>query len=177
MFKSIRLFPLFAGLSMASAVLAGTIDIALPVRTKPGESYPALLARASKLAGDTIERRFQENVASDRVNLFVTAENQGEIAPIFAVNVSRQEWAGNPNIQRWARVFPLAKDLLGFGIPVPAPSAVSPAPPSPAAEPIPPAAPGTAPASPTPPIGAIPEAPPPPRSLPGERLNPAPAGP
>ncbi len=80
----------------------------------------------------------------------ITAEKSGAIAPLLSVKVSRQDWFGNPNIQRWANVFPFGKALLGFSSPAPVvtpkspPAAVNPSPspaPSPTATTPPPALP------------------------------------
>ncbi|MEG3436437.1 hypothetical protein V0288_04840 [Pannus brasiliensis CCIBt3594] len=194
MFKSITALTLFASVAVVDVARAGTTAINLPVAVQRGESYQGLLARASKLAGETIGQRFQQNTAIDRVNVLVTAENQGEIAPLLSVNVSRQDWNGNPNVQRWARVFPFGKDLLGFGgsssspsSPPPPPSATTGAaasPPSPPAK----TPPGNTPPAKTPPGDTPPDAtnapiippfpndtltePSPPRPLPDQRLNP-----
>jgi hypothetical protein len=71
-------------------------------------------------------------------------------ATLPAVKVSRQDWFGNPNIQRWTNVFPFGKALLGFSSPAPVvtpkspPAAVNPTPspaPSPSATTPPPALP------------------------------------
>jgi hypothetical protein len=167
MFKPLTVLTLFAGIVAADVAVAQTTKIDLPVRVQKGESYQGLLARASKLAENTIERRFQGNSQSDRVNLIVTAEKEGEIAPLLSVNVSRQDWRGNPNLQRWANVFPFGKDLLGFGTP-PLPAETPPAETPPVATP-----PTTT--QPTPvPIDLIPEDPASPIPLPNQRLRPTP---
>ena len=115
MLKSITVLTLLTGIVAADVAFAQNAAINLPVTVKRGESYEGLLERSFKLASKSIEQRLQGNKTANRVNLLVTAEQDGTIAPLFSVNVSRQDWTGNPNIQRWANVFPYGKDLLGFG--------------------------------------------------------------
>ncbi|MFM6058938.1 MAG: hypothetical protein ACKPBT_12335, partial [Microcystis aeruginosa] len=76
----------------------------------------------------------------NKIDLLITAEKSGAIAPLLSVKVSRQDWFGHPNIQRWGNVFPFGKALLGFSSPAPVvtpkspPAAVNPTS-SPAASP------------------------------------------
>jgi hypothetical protein len=174
MLKPICFATLLAGCFTADIALAGTANINLPVTVKPGESYPGLLSRASKLAGETIDRRFQQSPDSDRVNLLVTAEKQGEVAPILSVNVSRRDWRNAPNIDRHAKISPFGKDLLGFGGSRPASSPVAPTPTAATAPPT--ATPTSTKKSPVL-VPVPPEAlqdPGEQRSLPDQRLKPAP---
>jgi hypothetical protein len=108
------------------------------------------LTRASQLAEKTIISRFNQQQGINKIDLLITAEKSGAIAPLLSVKVSRQDWFGNPNIQRWANVFPFGKALLGFSSPAPVvtpkspPAAVNPSPspaPSPTATTPPPALP------------------------------------
>jgi hypothetical protein len=145
MYKSISVLTLLTGIIAVDVAFAQSTSINLPITVKQGESYEGLLARASQLAQTTIINRFHQKHDLNKINLLITAEKSGAIAPLLSVNVSRQDWWGNPNIQRWANVFPFGRDLLGFSRPQPV---ATPNNPPPAVNPIP--SPTPSPASPPP---------------------------
>ncbi|GCA73531.1 hypothetical protein MiTe_00346 [Microcystis aeruginosa NIES-2520] len=147
MYKSITVLTLLTGIIAVDVVFAQS-TVNLPITVKRGESYEGLLTRASQLAEKTIISRFNQQQGLNKIDLLITAEKSGAIAPLLSVKVSRQDWFGNPNIQRWGNVFPFGKDLLGFSSPAPVvtpkspPAAVNPTPspaPSPSATTPPPA--------------------------------------
>jgi hypothetical protein len=149
MYKSITVLTLLTGIIAVDVVFAQS-TVNLPITVQQGESYEALLTRASQLAEKTIISRFNQQQGINKIDLLITAEKSGAIAPLLSVKVSRQDWFGNPNIQRWANVFPFGKALLGFSSPAPVvtpkspPAAVNPSPspaPSPTATTPPPALP------------------------------------
>lgn len=149
MYKSISVLTLLTGIIAVDVVFAQS-TVNLPITVQQGESYEALLTRASQLAEKTIISRFNQQQGINKIDLLITAEKSGAIAPLLSVKVSRQDWFGNPNIQRWANVFPFGKALLGFSSPAPVvtpkspPAAVNPSPspaPSPTATTPPPALP------------------------------------
>lgn len=173
MYKSITVLTLLTGIVAADLALAQSTSINLPITVQPGESYPGLLTRASQLAQTTIINRFNQNQNLNKLDLLITAEKSGAIAPLLSVQVSRQDWFSNPNIQRWTNVFPFGKDLLGFSRPQPGltpnnpPAAVNPTPtPSPAPSPS-----AATPPPPPLPFEDTPDNSPPP-SLPNQRLFP-----
>ena len=149
MYKSITVLTLLTGIIAVDVVFAQS-TVNLPITVQQGESYEALLTRASQLAEKTIISRFNQQQGINKIDLLITAEKSGAIAPLLSVKVSRQDWFGHPNIQRWANVFPFGKALLGFSSPAPVvtpkspPAAVNPSPspaPSPTATTPPPALP------------------------------------
>ncbi|MFN7557231.1 hypothetical protein [Microcystis sp.] len=149
MYKSITVLTLLTGIIAVDVVFAQS-TVNLPITVKRGESYEGLLTRASQLAEKTIISRFNQQQGINKIALLITAEKSGAIAPLLSVKVSRQDWSGHPNIQRWANVFPFGKALLGFSSPAPVvtpkspPAAVNPTPspaPSPSATTPPPALP------------------------------------
>ena len=149
MYKSITVLTLLTGIIAVDVVFAQS-TVNLPITVQQGESYEALLTRASQLAEKTIISRFNQQQGINKIDLLITAEKSGAIAPLLSVKVSRQDWFGHPNIQRWANVFPFGKALLGFSSPAPVvtpkspPAAVNPTPspaPSPSATTPPPALP------------------------------------
>ncbi len=91
---------------IAVDVVFAQSTVNLPITVKRGESYEGLLTRASQLAEKTIISRFNQQQGINKIDLLITAEKSGAIAPLLAVKVSRQDWFGNPNIQRWTNVFP-----------------------------------------------------------------------
>ncbi len=149
MYKSITVLTLLTGIIAVDVVFAQS-TVNLPIAVKRGESYEGLLTRASQLAEKTIISRFNQQQGLNKIDLLITAEKSGAIAPLLSVKVSRQDWFGHPNIQRWRNVFPFGKDLLGFSSPAPVvtpkspPATVNPSPspaPSPTATTPPPALP------------------------------------
>ncbi|TRU35054.1 MAG: hypothetical protein EWV50_07045 [Microcystis aeruginosa Ma_MB_F_20061100_S20] len=139
MYKSITVLTLLTGIIAVDVVFAQS-TVNLPITVKRGESYEGLLTRASQLAEKTIISRFNQQQGINKIDLLITAEKSGAIAPLLSVKVSRQDWFGHPNIQRWTNVFPFGKALLGFSSPAPVvtpkspPAAVNPTS-SPAASP------------------------------------------
>ena len=139
MYKSITVLTLLTGIIAVDVVFAQS-TVNLPITGQQGESYEGLLTRASQLDEKTIISRFNQQQGINKIDLLITAEKSGAIAPLLSVKVSRQDWFGHPNIQRWRNVFPFGKDLLGFSSPAPVvtpkspPAAVNPSP-SPAASP------------------------------------------
>lgn len=141
MYKSITVLTLLTGIIAVDVVFAqSTVNLAIKVQR--GESYEGLLTRASQLAEKTIISRFNQQQGLDKIDLLITAEKSGAIAPLLSLRVSRQDWFEHPNIQRWGNVFPFGKGLLGFSSPAPVvtpkgpPAAVDPRPssaPSPSA--------------------------------------------
>ncbi|MCA2654442.1 MAG: hypothetical protein IM473_00735 [Microcystis sp. M015S2] len=149
MYKSITVLTLLTGIIAVDVVFAQS-TVNLTIAVQQGESYEGLLTRASQLAEKTIISRFNQQQGINKIDLLITAEKSGAIAPLLSVKVSRQDWFGHPNIQRWANVFPFGKALLGFSSPAPVvtpkspPAAVNPTPspaPSPSATTPPPALP------------------------------------
>ncbi|NCR40663.1 MAG: hypothetical protein GPJ21_12785 [Microcystis aeruginosa W13-11] len=139
MYKSITVLTLLTGIIAVDVVFAQS-TVNLPITVKRGESYEGLLTRASQLAEKTIISRFNQQQGLNKIDLLITAEKSGAIAPLLSVKVSRQDWFDHPNIQRWTNVFPFGKVLLGFSSPAPVvtpkspPAAVNPTS-SPAASP------------------------------------------
>ncbi|TRV47503.1 MAG: hypothetical protein EWV53_12060 [Microcystis panniformis Mp_MB_F_20051200_S9] len=133
MYKSITVVTLLTGIIAVDVVFAQS-TVNLPITVTRGESYEGLLTRASQLAEKTIISRFNQQQGLNKIDLLITAEKSGAIAPLLSVKVSRQDWFGHPNIQRWRNVFPFGKDILGFSSPAPVvtpkspPAAVNPTP-------------------------------------------------
>lgn len=130
----------------APIVFAQTSEINLPIARQKQENYENFLRRAEATAAKTIQARFQENATIAELRLAIFGENQGAIAPVLSVRVSRDKWKRTPNINRWATYYPDSKFLLGFEQPFQQPQPNRPAqeqpkpprPESPQPKPIPP---------------------------------------
>lgn len=107
-------------------VVAQSAEIDLPIARQKQESYEDFLRRAEATAQKTIQARFQKDTAISELRVSVVGENQGAIAPIMSVRVSRHGWQNAPKIQRWATYYADSKFLLGFEQPMALPQAESP---------------------------------------------------
>lgn len=106
-----------------SASMAG---LELSVQAQNGETYEALVERALQVAKTAVEKAFAADRQQDTVSISVSGQNQGAIAPILRLTVTRTQWQTQPEAQRWASFYPSSKLLLGFGSPVvPTPAPVS----------------------------------------------------
>lgn len=94
---------------------AETARIDLSVQSQPNESYETLVSRAEAAMQAVVEDNWKQNTQVTSVTVMVMAENYGAIAPVLAMEVSRSQWNGSPNVQRWGTHFTSARSLLGFG--------------------------------------------------------------
>lgn len=78
------------------------------------ESYESLLQRAQTVARTAAQRLFDSDILIAEVEITVTAEYQGAIAPILLLQVSRQAWRAQPDPQGWSTYFPDSQSLLNF---------------------------------------------------------------
>jgi hypothetical protein len=95
-------------------VQAYTARVDLAIDSLPEETYETILRRAEMVARAAAQRSFDQDILVTEVSIIVTAQNQGMIAPILALEVSRQEWKKRPDPQRWATYFKTARSLLLF---------------------------------------------------------------
>jgi len=93
---------------------AETTRVELSLDRQPHETYENLLSRAEATAKTAVQESFDQNSAVTDVSIVVTAQHQGAIAPVIALEVSRPEWFSNPNIQHWSTHFTAARSLLRF---------------------------------------------------------------
>jgi len=162
---------LFGTLLIPEVALTRPVDVNVSIRRQGNETYSQFLERANSLAKNTIEQRFKTDRELDALNVVVVGENNGAIAPLLAIQVNRDNWQANPNVQKWSNEFPFSQSLLGLESPPP------PTTPSAAAAP-PPGTPPSAPLSDQPdaggnflPTDALPEEEKTPVSLPDQRLR------
>lgn len=110
-----------------SVILAKPVEFNLPIYRQSQEPYNQFMQRAENLAKTTINSRLKQDSSLDEIKVIIIGENEGAIAPILAVKVSRQGWTNDPQVQRWVTYFTDSKLLLGFDQPVVTPEQAQPA--------------------------------------------------
>lgn len=93
---------------------AYTAKVNVSLNRQLGESYESFLRRAEAVARAAAQRSFDGDVLVTEVAVTIIGENNGAIAPLLSLEVSRQSWRSRPDPQRWARYFPNTESLLGF---------------------------------------------------------------
>ncbi len=78
------------------------------------ESYDNLLRRAEAIARAAAQRSFDSEILITVVSITIIGENAGAIAPIFRLDVSRESWRQQPEVQAGATYFPNSRALLLF---------------------------------------------------------------
>ncbi|MGK7923637.1 MAG: hypothetical protein AB4290_00035 [Spirulina sp.] len=94
-------------------VWAYTDRTTIELYLRSGESFQVLLRRAEVVARAAAQRSFDRDILITSVSVDVVGKNNGAIAPILRLRVSRQTWARQPDPQLWAIYFPNAPFLLG----------------------------------------------------------------
>ncbi|MBD1898603.1 hypothetical protein NDI44_21905 [Trichocoleus sp. DQ-A3] len=128
---------------------------------QPAETYEGFVRRAEVVARAAAQRSFDRDILVTDVAVMILGQNQGAIAPILSLKVTRGAWRSRPDTPRWATYFPNTKSLLGFVDDV-----------TPSDQPVP----ATAEPPPAPAQGA-PATPPPPTAVPGNIRDVAPGAP
>jgi len=118
MYKSISVLTLLTGIIAVDVVLAQS-TVNLPIRVKQGESYEGLLTRASQLAEKTIISRFNQQQGLNKIDLLITAEKSGAIAPLLAVKVPVKIGLATLIFNAGRMFFPLAKISSVLALPHP----------------------------------------------------------
>jgi hypothetical protein len=96
------------------AVQAYTARVDLLIDRLPQESYETILRRAEAAARATTQRSFDQDILVTEVSVIISAQNQGAIAPILSLEVSRPQWQKRPDPQLWTNYFKTARTLLLF---------------------------------------------------------------
>ncbi|WP_414527374.1 hypothetical protein [Nodularia chucula] len=124
--KKIRIFPLavllLSPISLwilteaisPQMVRAYTARLDLQIERMTDESYEATLRRAEGVARAAAQRSFDQDILATDVSVVITVESYGAIAPILALEVSRQQWRSRPDPRRWATYFKTTRSLLLF---------------------------------------------------------------
>ncbi len=93
---------------------AYTDSVDLSLDRQPNETYEGLVHRAEAAATAAAQASFGNNIQVTDVAVMIVAQNQGAIAPVLSLQVSRTQWQNRPDPQRWAKYFTNAKALLRF---------------------------------------------------------------
>jgi hypothetical protein len=91
---------------------ADTAHVDLMLDHLPDESYNNILHRALAVARNSAQRHFDRDILITEVSVIVSTENQGAIAPILRLQVSRDQWQQLPDPKYWTTYFATAKSLL-----------------------------------------------------------------
>lgn len=78
------------------------------------ETYETLLRRATDAAMASTQQSFERDRQVSKVVVIVSAENNGLVAPILTLEVSRNEWENRIRPQRWITDLTSSRTLLGF---------------------------------------------------------------
>jgi hypothetical protein len=95
-------------------VRAYTARVDLAIDRLPGENYETVLRRAEAAARASAQRSFDQDILVTDVSIIVSVQNDGAIAPVLALDVSRPQWRSRPDAQNWATYFKTARSLLLF---------------------------------------------------------------
>jgi hypothetical protein len=115
--------------------IAQISQIPLTLSREPDETYPNFVQRATTLVTTRLKNDFSKNSSLNELRIVVIGQNNGNIAPVLSVNMSRQQWLNNPNPQSLINYFADSEFLLGFDTPVaPIPQTATPVPTTPSAE-------------------------------------------
>ena len=93
-------------------VQAYTARVDLLIDRLPKESYETVLRRAESAARAATQRSFDQDILVTEVSVIISAQNQGAIAPILSLEVSRPQWQKLPDPQNWTTYFKTARSLL-----------------------------------------------------------------
>lgn len=93
---------------------AYTARLNVSVSRQPEESYRSFVRRAEAVARAAAQRSFDRDILVSDVSVTILGQNNGSIAPVLDLKVSRQNWRRRPDASRWATYFPDTQTLLGF---------------------------------------------------------------
>ncbi len=93
---------------------AYTDRLQLYIDRQLNETYEALLRRAKDTAMATARKSFEANGQVSKVVVIVTVENNGSVAPILTLDVSRHQWENKTKPQLWITDLTASRTLLGF---------------------------------------------------------------
>jgi hypothetical protein len=104
------------GLSSISPGIAATRRFSQQIQGSG--SFEVMIQQAEAIAEETANQAFRDSDTTEIV-VNIAAEQAGQIAPILFLNVTRENWQRQQNIQVWAKYPGGVKRLLGFERPVP----------------------------------------------------------
>ncbi len=84
----------------------------ITIDRQPDETYNSLIQRAESAARTAVRQSFAQGSQITNVSVVISGQNQGVIAPILTVGVSRLQWNRNGNAQDGFTYFNSARSLL-----------------------------------------------------------------
>lgn len=93
---------------------AETARVSITLDREVDEDYETLLSRAEDTARAAVQRSFDQDRLVNDVAITILAENQGAIAPVLSIQVSRPQWNRRSDTQRWVTYYRSAEFLLHF---------------------------------------------------------------
>ncbi|MGD1875054.1 MAG: hypothetical protein ACFB02_18615 [Mastigocoleus sp.] len=93
---------------------AYTARVDLEIDTLNGENYTTMLRRAEAAARAAVQRSFDKDILISDVSVIVSVQNQGAIAPVLELEVSRIQWRNRPEPRLWSKYYKTASALLYF---------------------------------------------------------------
>lgn len=109
--------------SMIPSAIAPKIVTAYPqtveiyLTRQGGETYENLLERSAIIARAATQRTFDTDVLVTEVAVIILADNEGLIAPLLTLNVSREDWWQKPDPKAWINYYDGISTLLQFNQP------------------------------------------------------------
>ncbi|MDB9493934.1 hypothetical protein PN441_11480 [Spirulina major CS-329] len=86
----------------------------IELQRRTDDTYDTFLRRAEAVARAAVQRQFDSNPLSTTATTTIYGKNNGFIAPLLRLHVTRRDWVNLPDPQQWATYFPMTKQLLGF---------------------------------------------------------------
>ncbi|MDB9311511.1 hypothetical protein PN462_00245 [Spirulina sp. CS-785/01] len=96
------------------SVSANTARQSIQLYRRGDESYKTLVQRAQIVARAAVQRQFDSDIVITRVQVNVMGKNNGIIAPILRLEVSRPQWQRQPDVNLWSTYYPISASFLGF---------------------------------------------------------------
>jgi hypothetical protein len=93
---------------------AYTANLEVSLSRQSRENFISFVRRAEAVARAAAQRSFDRDILVSNVAVTVIGQNNGAIAPVLKLNVSRRAWRSRPDPQRWITYLPNSESLLGF---------------------------------------------------------------
>ncbi len=84
----------------------------ITIDRQPDETYDSLIQRAESAARTAVQQSFAQGSQITNVSVVISGQNQGVIAPVLTVGVSRLQWNNSSNAQNGFTYFNSARSLL-----------------------------------------------------------------
>ncbi|MGL5033302.1 MAG: hypothetical protein ACRC6M_05825 [Microcystaceae cyanobacterium] len=83
------------------------------------EEFDGFVQRAIALTATTLKKRFATDKNLNQLRVVVIGENNGSVAPLLQITISRQQWLSNKNPEPYIDYFPDSQALLDLQTPLP----------------------------------------------------------